>query len=184
MSKSTRSLFQDRSRTVGLLIVAYSVVGLVVDLAVPDIFPRNSFTASVGESAKACAFAIWFYLLWQIFNTIRGIYGPDSVHYLEQTPIWRILLDVAAAYAVAIVCFSVLYVYVVRRDPDAFSEVLRLGNAVYFSVVTMTTTGYGDISPRSGAARFLVSIQILFGFFYNVLFFSIFAGLAGRRRAS
>jgi len=78
----------------------------------------------------------------------------------------------------------VLYVYVVRRDPEAFSEVLRLGNAIYFSVVTMTTTGYGDISPKSGAARFLVSVQILFGFFYNVLFFSIFAGLAGRRRGS
>jgi hypothetical protein len=43
----------------------------------------------------------------------------------------------------------------------------------------MTTTGYGDISPKSRWARFLVSIQILFGFFYNVLFFSIFAGLAG-----
>jgi hypothetical protein len=184
MSKSTRNLFQNWHRAVVLLIVAYSVVGLVVDLAAPDIFPHNAFTASVGESAKAGAFAIWFYLLWQIFTAIRGIYGPDSVHYLERTPIWRILLDVAAAYAVAIVCFSVLYVYVVRRDPEAFSEVLRLGNAIYFSVVTMTTTGYGDISPRSGAARFLVSIQILFGFFYNVLFFSIFAGLAGRRRES
>jgi hypothetical protein len=48
----------------------------------------------------------------------------------------------------------------------------------------MTTTGYGDISPRSGWAKFAVSVQILFGFLYNVLFFSIFAGLAGRGRRS
>jgi hypothetical protein len=184
MSMSTRYPFQNWHRAVVVLIVAYSVVGLMVDLAVPDIFPLNAFTASVGESAKVGAFAIWLYLLWQIFDAVRGIYGSDSAHYLERTPIWRILLDVAAAYAVAIVCFSVLYVYVVRRDADAFSEALRLGDAMYFSVVTMTTTGYGDISPRSGAARFLVSVQVLFGFFYNVLFFSIFAGLAGRRRES
>ena len=179
MSKTT---LQSWFRIAVLLIVACSVVGLIVDLAMPDIFPRNAFTVSIGEAAKAGTFAIWFYLLWQIFTTTRGIYGPDSVHYLERTPIWRILLDVLAAYAVAIVCFSVLYVYVVRRDQGAFSEELRLSNAIYFSVVTMTTTGFGDISPKSGWARFLVSIQILFGFFYNVLFFSIFAGLAGRRR--
>ena len=51
-------------------------------------------------------------------------------------------------------------------------------------LVTLTTTGYGDISPRSGWAKFAVSVQILFGFLYNVLFFSIFAGLAGRRRSA
>ena len=32
----------------------------------------------------------------------------------------------------------------------------------YFSVVTATTTGYGDILPRSEAARKWVSIQIIF----------------------
>lgn len=65
MSKSTRNLFQNWHRAVILLIVAYSVVGLMVDLAAPDILPHSAFTASVGESAKAGAFAIWFYLLWQ-----------------------------------------------------------------------------------------------------------------------
>jgi hypothetical protein len=48
----------------------------------------------------------------------------------------------------------------------------------------MTTTGYGDILPKSGLARFIVCLQILFGFLYNVLFFSIFAGFARRRRPS
>jgi hypothetical protein len=33
-------------------------------------------------------------------------------------------------------------------------------------------------------AKFIVCIQILFGFLYNVLFFSIFAGLAGRKRSN
>jgi hypothetical protein len=180
MSKSGR--FQYWSRVAVLLVFAYSLVGLFVDLAVPDIFPSNALTISIGESAKAGAFAIWFYLLWRIFNSVSGIYGPGSADYLQQVPIWHILLDVVASYFIAIACFSVLYVYVVRRDPEAFSEVLRLSNAIYFSVVTMTTTGYGDISPKSGWARVLVGIQILFGFFYSVLFFSIFAGLAGRGR--
>jgi Ion channel len=69
------------------------------------------------------------------------------------------------------------------QGPDAFSANLNLGDALYFSIVTMTTTGYGDISPKSGWAKFAVSVQILFGFLYNVLFFSIFAGFVGRKRS-
>ena len=184
MSKSAHARLGYWLRTAGLVLIVYTIVGLLVDLAVPDLLPAGRLTASIADSAKAGAFAIWFYLIWRIFNAIRGIYGPESVHYLERTPIWTILLEVMTAYALAILCFSVLYVYLVRRDATAFSETLRFGDAIYFSVVTMTTTGYGDISPKSGLARALVCIQILFGVLYNILFFSIFAGLAGRRRPS
>ena|ERR1700760_3183982 len=169
-------------RIFGLAITVYIVAGLLVDMAVPDLLPDGEITRSIADSAKAGAFAVWFYLISRIFRTLKGIYGPDSVDYLERTPIWRILSEVMTAYALAIFCFSVLYVYLVRRDEAAFSEVLKLSDAIYFSIVTMTTTGYGDISPKSGLARTLVCIQILFGFLYNILFFSIFAGLAGRKR--
>lgn len=171
-------------RIIGPFVIAYSVIGLLVDAAVPRLLPENALTTSIGEAAKAGAFVIWLYLIWRIFGTIRGIYGPDSARYLDRTPIWRILLDVIAAYGLAAFCFSVLYVYMARRNADAFSSELKLGDALYFSIVSMTTTGYGDISPKSGWARFAVCVQILFGFLYNVLFFSIFAGLAGRKRSN
>lgn len=171
-------------RRIGPFVVAYSVVGLLVDASVPRFLPENALTMAVGEAAKAGVFAVWFYLIWRIFNTIKAIYGPDSAGYLERTPIWRILLDVTAAYVLAAFCFSVIYVYLVRHNAHAFSAELKLGDALYFSIVSMTTTGYGDISPKSGSARFVVCVQILFGFLYNVLFFSIFAGLAGRRRSN
>jgi Ion channel len=170
-------------RIIGPVVVGYSVVGLLVDASIPQFLPENALTIAIGEAAKTGVFAIWFYLIWRLFGTIKAIYGPDSAGYLERTPIWRILLDVTAAYVLAAFCFSVLYVYLVRQDANAFSSELSLGNALYFSIVTMTTTGYGDISPKSGSARFVVCLQILFGFLYNVLFFSIFAGLAGRRRS-
>jgi len=171
-------------RLLGPLLSGYSIVGLLVEAAVPQFLPENGLTISIGEAAKAGVFAIWVYLIWRIFGSIRGIYGPDSSQYLERTPLWRILVDVTAAYILAAFCFAVLYVYLVRRDANAFSAELNLGNALYFSIVSMTTTGYGDISPKSGLAKFIVCIQILFGFLYNVLFFSIFAGLAGRKRSS
>jgi ion channel len=170
-------------RIFGLVVIVYCIVGLLVNAAVPQFLPENALTTSVAEAAKAGVFAIWLYLIWRILETIKGIYGPDSAHYLERTPIWRILLNVVVAYGLAAFCFSVFYVYISRRDVGAFSTALDLGDALYFSIVSMTTTGYGDISPESGLAKFVVSLQIVFGFLYNVLFFSIFAGLAGRRRS-
>lgn len=171
-------------RIIGPILIAYSVLGLLVEAAVPRFLPENGLTISIGEAAKAGVFAIWIYLVWRIVGSIQGIYGSNSAGYLERTPVWSILLDVTAAYILAAFCFAVLYVYLVRQDANAFSTELNLGNALYFSIVSMTTTGYGDISPKSGLAKFIVCIQILFGFLYNVLFFSIFAGLAGRKRSN
>jgi uncharacterized membrane protein len=37
---------------------------------------------------------------------------------------------------------------------------------LYFSFVTMTTLGYGDISPVSAVARTLAYMQAVFGQFY------------------
>lgn len=170
-------------RNIGPVVIGYCVFGLLVPAAVPRILPDNVLTRLAGEAAETGVFVIWFYLIWRILNIIRGIYGPDSVRYLESTPVWKILLDVTVAFALAAFCFSVIYVYIERQDNEAFSADLNLANAMYFSIVTMTTTGYGDIIPKSGLAKFFVCVQILFGFLYNVLFFSIFAGLAGRKRA-
>jgi hypothetical protein len=182
MSRETTSRPVRWFRIIGPVVIGYCVFGLLVKAAVPHILPDTPLTRYIGEAAEAGVFAVWFYLIWRIFTTVRGIYGPDS-DYLERTPVWRILLDVTAAFALAAFCFSVLYVYIVRQDNDAFSAYLNLADAMYFSVVTMTTTGFGDIVPKSGLAKLVVCVQILFGFLYNVLFFSIFAGLAGRKRA-
>ena len=185
MSEGERNKPHFSTRWLGIavpIVIAYSVVGLLVDASIPRFLPANGLTLFIGDAARAGVFAIWFFLISRVFGTIKAIYGPDSAGYLERTPIWGILLNVTVAYLLAAFCFAVLYVYLVRQDPNAFSAELNLGNALYFSVVSVTTTGYGDISPKSGLAKFVVCLQILFGFLYNVLFFSIFAGLAGRRR--
>jgi Ion channel len=46
-----------------------------------------------------------------------------------------------------------------------FSESLaRFVDAAYFSTITLSTTGYGDILPLSDVARALVAIEIIIGF--------------------
>lgn len=46
------------------------------------------------------------------------------------------------------------------RNPDNFETFL---DALYFAVVTMTTVGYGDVTPLSDAGRWLTVMMILTG---------------------
>ena len=50
---------------------------------------------------------------------------------------------------------------------------LEFLNAIYFSVVTFTTLGYGDISPF-GVARFVAALEAFVGSFMMALFVVVF----------
>jgi hypothetical protein len=54
----------------------------------------------------------------------------------------------------------------------------------YFSVTTLSTTGFGDIYPVSSAARAVVMLEQLGGVLYVALIISRLAGFAGRSRSA
>jgi len=53
---------------------------------------------------------------------------------------------------------------------------------VYFSMTTLTTTGYGDMSPASDGARAMVMLEQFVGVMYVALVISRLAGFSGRGR--
>jgi len=42
-------------------------------------------------------------------------------------------------------------------------RMIGIMESAYFSVITMSTVGYGDIVPAASAVRFVASIQIILG---------------------
>jgi hypothetical protein len=69
------------------------------------------------------------------------------------------------------VIWAIAYTLVANLKPDAFafsvppgsSHVMAGFNAVYFSYVTLTTVGYGDIAPVSNVARMLTITESMSG---------------------
>jgi len=96
------------------------------------------------------------------------------------------LVCAAVSYIITIYGFALTYLFVRNWDEDAFDKKLEsLISAIYFSVVTMATVGYGDIVPKTTTARVFVSIEILVGVAYSIFFFSIIASFVrdGERSA-
>jgi len=50
-----------------------------------------------------------------------------------------------------------------RHDEVGESPFANLWNCVYFIVVTMTTLGYGDISPKSYVGKFIAMVTVVVG---------------------
>jgi hypothetical protein len=57
-----------------------------------------------------------------------------------------------------------------------------LQSHLYFSFITITTTGYGDLSPAGNLARSLSMLEALIGQLYLVTVVAVIVGNLGRRR--
>ena len=79
----------------------------------------------------------------------------------EASPLRKIL--VRLAIAVGLIAFVALVSYAGRDgyvDPDEGSGEMTLLDAFYYSTVSITTTGYGDIRPVSDEARFVTTALV------------------------
>lgn len=77
---------------------------------------------------------------------------------------------VSARYKIAVFLGSVMIIVVIQGAllyylehdvNDGFSSIPR---SVYWAIVTLTTVGYGDISPVTVGGQFIASILMLFGY--------------------
>ena len=81
-----------------------------------------------------------------------------------------------------------IYAMIGMADPNAFNvpeatasylgnSVDNLSSAMYFSFVTLTTLGYGDITPINAFARSLAFLEATTGQFYLTIFIASLVGI-------
>jgi hypothetical protein len=78
------------------------------------------------------------------------------------------------SYFLVIYEYAITYTLLSRLDAQAFNiGRLSLFDAIYFSLTTAATVGFGDIVPSSTLARVFVMAEILLTFSYVVFIFSV-----------
>ena len=87
------------------------------------------------------------------------------------------IFGVVTSYLLLGLAWSMLYLALLQLDPETFEpsifvvpeadrDVGELSTLIYYSFVTMSTLGYGDIRPLTGIARTLSWMQAVTGQFY------------------
>jgi hypothetical protein len=121
---------------------------------------------------------IWGKLLIAVFLAYVAILILRTVLRATEIDI-EVILGALCVYLLFALVWGVAYQIVALKDPGAFSippallgtanPEQALGAAMqYFSFVTITTLGYGDIQPVASLARSLAITEALFGQIYLV----------------
>jgi hypothetical protein len=87
------------------------------------------------------------------------------------------LVAFAAGYVAIVIVFSTFYAFVWRvGKEDSFGGLTdspTMPTFMYFSLVTVTTIGYGDIVPKSALARSLAGLQSITALGWTLVVFPV-----------
>lgn len=108
---------------------------------------------------------------------IRRIFEHERITF-------QLVVAALAAYLEVALMFAFIYGGLAEVSDGTFfaQSDVPATSVLYFSVVTMTTLGYGDITPSSDLAQALAMIQTLFGQVFLVVLVAYLVGSLGRER--
>jgi voltage-gated potassium channel Kch len=168
-------LRENLSGRVGLVVALYLLVSSAV------VWWYGSFGALITDVA-AFSRTGEFWAIAFVVSVLTILYRPlvtalghlVGVTGLRDSRLWSALLLAIAVWVWCAGVFAGLYqqLSLLCDRPElgacagrAFSQPLtRFADAAYFSTVTLSTAGYGDIVPVSDIARAMVSVEIVLGY--------------------
>jgi voltage-gated potassium channel len=113
---------------------------------------------------------VWLFAAWVSLRLFRHVLRAKKID-------GEILSAAAATYLMAALAWGLAYMVVWEADPRAFSfatgppagQSMKGFTALYFSLTTISTVGYGDIMPSSRLARVLAMAEAVGGMFYMTM---------------
>lgn len=76
-------------------------------------------------------------------------------------PALRAVEALSTAVPLFVLVFASTYLLLAVSDPEAFNQPLNKTDALYFTMSVFSTVGFGDIVPRTEAARLTVTLQMV-----------------------
>ncbi|MBD3291098.1 ion transporter, partial [candidate division KSB1 bacterium] len=109
-----------------------------------------------------------YFLVIRILRVLRIFRVLKLVQYLREA---RLLIQAlnASRRKITVFIFTVLtlvvvlgsLMYVIEGEEHGFTSIPR---SIYWSIVTLTTVGYGDISPKTSSGQALAAIIMILGY--------------------
>jgi hypothetical protein len=88
---------------------------------------------------------------------------------------FRTILGAISVYVLLGILFTYVYVAVDKfQGGDFFGQPIKTGDFVFFSITTLTTTGYGNLVPAAQPGKMLSGLEMLTG---QIFLVTLIAGL-------
>ena len=138
---------------IAVVLAVPAVIGRWMDHYRPDLIPPEIYL-----------FATILFVLFVIINLLRFVLTASSVDA-------EVLCASISAYLLLGFVWTLAYWLVAELVPNAFAfngadASLKGFNGLYFSFITMSTVGYGDITPVAKVARMLAATEAVTGSLY------------------
>lgn len=134
-----------------------------------------------GVSRRVLATGILVLGLLMVITPIVILNRVARHSHITATTLWGTI----AAYLSIGLAFSLFYATANGFDTGSFPAIdeISLGKFNYFSFVTMTTLGYGDVTPATDVPRALTVLQTILGQIFLVVVVARVVTLLGTERA-
>ena len=181
---SVQRLMQSTT-VITLLVAVWGVESKNYWLRKSFIFPFAILTISIASNKLDNAGFDRFYLLLLLSFFISTAFKTAKQVLFTGKIDGNKILGAICLYLLLGLIWAVLYTLLQLELPGSFQTMqqneqwfMLFPDFVYFSFVTMTTLGFGDISPSLPVARFLVYLEAIIGQFYLAI---LVASLVGSR---
>lgn len=162
-----------RTLVVALLLGIPTLAARWINHFRPDLVPPEIFLVG--------ALLLIIFVVWHL---LRFVLRAPSVGV-------DVLCASISAYLLLGIIWTIAYWLVDEIVPNAFSfntiagakESMRGFNAFYFSFVTLSTVGYGDITPVSKVARMLAAMEAMTGLLYVAVLIARLVSLYSRAKS-
>ena len=174
----------------GLFYAFYAAMFVVATWALSESKPMRTFLAGAGIAVFIAGIANSYA---PSHNTALAVYLTSIVYhagmiavlarytFAARTVMTDVLLAATSLYLVIGLGFAAVLAFIEWCAPGSFiassGAAIDWQQMVYFSYVTMTTVGYGDITPVGFYAQSFVTFEAVGGTLYSVLLLSRLVGM-------
>lgn len=130
--------------------VARGLLNATVLVVIYYLLPETSWNGKVALRVVAGIVICVGMTAWQVRNITGSRY-----------PALRAAEALGLILPLYLLVFASTYYVMEHVSLAAFTEPLTKTDALYFTVTVFSTVGFGDITPRSEAARIVLTIQML-----------------------
>jgi len=129
----------------------------IIDLL--SIIPTYLTLIMTGSQFLAAIRILRLMRVFRIFKLVRYVKASRMLLLALRQSRTKILVFLGAVFAIVVIMGTIMYM--VEGHKNGFESIPK---SIYWSIVTITTVGYGDITPHTVFGRFIASILMLTGY--------------------